>query len=162
MYGDNFYPGKTGVFRQNNRPESVGNKTGAYRDIMYLPYPVSTKHPPMSMIKRAAQFAPFSALTGLEVTLAEIGRLTRPQAELREDMRREIDRKLWVIKNMLPGDTPVTITYFVPDKTKEGGAYITKTGCVIKTDETARTLILQDTTQIAIKYITDIQGDILP
>ena len=162
MYRDNFYRVNAGVLRHDSLPNSFESKSGTYRDIIYLPHPVSVKHPPMSMIKRAAQFAPFSALTGLEANLAETGRLTQSKADLREDIRREIDRKLWFIKNNLSGETPVTITYFVPDKTKEGGAYITKTGCVIKTDELARTLILQDKTQIAIKYITDIQGDILP
>ena len=35
-----------------------------YEDIIDLPRPVSTKHPRMSMEDRAAQFAPFAALTG--------------------------------------------------------------------------------------------------
>ena len=35
-----------------------------YEDIINLPHPVSKKHPRMSMEERAAQFAPFAALTG--------------------------------------------------------------------------------------------------
>ena len=35
-----------------------------YDDIIHLNRPVSTKHPPMSIMDRAAQFAPFAALTG--------------------------------------------------------------------------------------------------
>lgn len=37
-----------------------------YRDIIDLPHPVSKKHPRMSTLSRAAQFAPFAALTGFE------------------------------------------------------------------------------------------------
>lgn len=35
-----------------------------YADIIDLPHPTSTRHPRMSMLDRAAQFAPFAALTG--------------------------------------------------------------------------------------------------
>lgn len=35
-----------------------------YNDMIDLPHPVSKKHPQMSMQDRAAQFAPFAALTG--------------------------------------------------------------------------------------------------
>jgi hypothetical protein len=37
-----------------------------YEDIINLPHHVSKRHPQMSMWNRAAQFAPFSALTGYE------------------------------------------------------------------------------------------------
>lgn len=35
-----------------------------YEDIINLPHPVSKKHPQMALTDRAAQFAPFAALTG--------------------------------------------------------------------------------------------------
>ena len=35
-----------------------------YDDIINLPHPVSKTHPQMPMANRAAQFAPFAALTG--------------------------------------------------------------------------------------------------
>ena len=41
----------------------------SYDDIINLPHHVSSKHPQMSIEKRAAQFAPFAALTGLENTM---------------------------------------------------------------------------------------------
>ena len=42
-----------------------------YTDIIHLPHHVSSRHPQMPMITRAAQFAPFSALTGLDDALDE-------------------------------------------------------------------------------------------
>ena len=37
-----------------------------YDDIINMPHHVSKRHPQMSMWNRAAQFAPFAALTGYE------------------------------------------------------------------------------------------------
>jgi hypothetical protein len=37
-----------------------------YADIINLPHHISKRHPQMSMWNRAAQFAPFAALTGYE------------------------------------------------------------------------------------------------
>ena len=37
-----------------------------YEDILYCPHHVSTTHHPMPVADRAAQFAPFAALTGYE------------------------------------------------------------------------------------------------
>ena len=128
-----------------------------YRDIMYIPHPVSIKHPPMPAIKRAAQFAPFSALTGLRASIAETGRLTSQKAVLREDMQREIDRKLMYIKSCLPSAVPVTFVYFEPDKSKDGGAYITITSPVRSIDEIYKTIRLQNGEIIQIKNIRDIK-----
>ena len=47
---------------------------GEYDDIINLPHHVSKKHPQMSMWKRAAQFAPFAALTGYEEAVKEAER----------------------------------------------------------------------------------------
>jgi hypothetical protein len=44
---------------------------GAYDDIINLPHHVSKRHPQMSMWNRAAQFAPFAALTGYEESIKE-------------------------------------------------------------------------------------------
>ena len=45
--------------------------TDNYEDIINLPHPVSKRHPRMSMEARAAQFAPFAALTGYEDAIKE-------------------------------------------------------------------------------------------
>ena len=48
----------------------------------------------MSRVQRAKQFAPFSALKGLEEALAEKEREYEPQAELSDDAAEELDRCL--------------------------------------------------------------------
>ena len=42
-----------------------------FDDIIQLPHPVSRRHKPMSMWQRAAQFAPFAALTGYDAIINE-------------------------------------------------------------------------------------------
>ena len=42
-----------------------------YDDIINLPHPVSKNHPQMPMSNRAAQFAPFAALTGYGEAISE-------------------------------------------------------------------------------------------
>ena len=48
--------------------------TGKYDAILHLPHHVSKKHPPMPMADRAAQFAPFAALTGYDAAIRENAR----------------------------------------------------------------------------------------
>lgn len=43
--------------------------TDEYDDIIGLPHHVSKRHPQMSMYQRAAQFAPFAALTGHDAAI---------------------------------------------------------------------------------------------
>ena len=55
--------------------EVTRHKMGNYDDIINLPHHVSTKHPRMSALDRAAQFSPFAALTGYEAAIKETARL---------------------------------------------------------------------------------------
>ena len=117
---------------------------GPYDDILHLPRPVSKKHPPMPMGKRAAQFLPFAALTGFEGEIAETGRLTEAAPELGEDALVALDRQLALLRQRLPEQPEVTIVRFVPDEKKDGGQYETLTGRVRRLDEPNRVLILTD------------------
>ena len=45
-----------------------------YDDILYLPHHVSPTRPKMLRLDRAAQFAPFAALTGYEAVIDETAR----------------------------------------------------------------------------------------
>ena len=112
-----------------------------YEDIIYLPHPVSRNHPPMPVGDRAAQFAPFAALTGYEEAVEEAARLT--------ECRIELDRDREHIKERPEAD----IVCFKADERKTGGALVTLSGRVKKIDEYEGRLIMADGSVIAIEDI---------
>lgn len=61
---------------------------GNYDDIINLPHHVSTVHPHMSAIDRAAQFSPFAALTGHGAAISETARLTDARPDLDETKKK--------------------------------------------------------------------------
>ena len=133
--------------------------TDNYDDIIYLPRHVSKRHPQMSLYNRAAQFAPFAALTGYGEAIAETARQTAPKIEIMEDDRQLMDRKLLLLTNHLEEEPTITITYFQPDGRKSGGQYLTITGVVkaIRTNE--RIIIMKDRTKISIDTIVGLEGE---
>ena len=135
--------------------------TGPYDDILDLPHPTSKKHPRMSMAARAAQFAPFAALTGYGDAIKETARITDQQLELDENEKALLNEKLQLLRQHLPGKPKITITYFVPDTKKAGGSYQTITGFVKKLQEYEHRLIMTDGTIIPIDAIIELYGDIL-
>lgn len=56
-----------------------------YADIRLLPHHQSDTRPHMSLYDRAAQFAPFAALTGYEAVIEETARIAEEEM-LREDV----------------------------------------------------------------------------
>ena len=111
-----------------------------YSDIIDRERPVSEKHPPMDRMMRAAQFAPFAALTGHDDAVRETARLTEEEIELDEYEVAELNRKLqWLAEHK---DTEVSVVHFVKDAKKEGGAYVKDTGILKKIDEHTHTLVL--------------------
>lgn len=130
---------------------------GKYDDIIGLPHPVSTTHPQMSMIDRAAQFSPFAALTGHDAAVKETGRLTEDKVELSEDSKAFLNEQLNMIQQRIAELPKVSITYFVSDTKKAGGAYIPITGTVKKIDDFERTVIMHDKTVVPIDDIFEIE-----
>ena len=102
-----------------------------YDDIINLKRPVSRRMP-MSITNRAAQFAPFSALTGYDEAIKETSRITSEKHELSDCKIEIINKKLNEIKNN--GIRRVKITYFVKDDKKDGGEYITEEVDIKKID----------------------------
>ncbi len=102
-----------------------------YDDIINLKRPES-RHMPMSITNRAAQFAPFAALTGYDEAIKETGRITGEKHELSDGKIEIINDKLNKIKNS--NIKRVKITYFVKDKKKSGGEYITEELTIKKID----------------------------
>lgn len=130
-----------------------------YDDIINLPNPTSKNHPRMSLYDRAAQFSPFAALTGHDDAIRETARLTDERMEPNEDTLNRLNEQLNVIKNNIGQKEAVSITYFVPDDRKTGGAYVTHSGFVKRIDEYERTIIMTDKTKIPIEYISMIESE---
>ncbi len=131
---------------------------GKYDDIIDHPHYQSKVRPHMSMTDRAAQFSPFAALVGYGDAVAETQRLTDERIILDESVIEEIDRKLREIDENAAFQPYVTITYFVPDPLKSGGAYLPVSGNVKKIDKIEKLVILTDGTRIPIEDIFDIES----
>ncbi len=123
----------------------------SYEDILHMERPVSTRHTPMPLRNRAAQFAPFAALNGHEEAIEEAGRFTEEAVELTESEEGLLDRSLQEV--LARPECPVCITYFVPDATKQGGSYATVTDCIKEWNEWERVLVLRSGLRIAIDSI---------
>ena len=131
--------------------------SGKYDDIINLPHHVSAKRPQMSRSARAAQFAPFAALVGLDDEMEETARLTDAKPELEEAEKEKINRVLLEIRNNPQKETAVELTFFRHDGRKDGGAIITRPCTVRRIDEIERKLILNDRSEIVIDNILSIK-----
>ncbi len=126
-----------------------------YKEIIDLPHHVSHKRAPMPRADRAAQFAPYSALSGYEDAVEETARITDQKHELDEYEKEKINLTL---TSIISSEAPQTvkITFFRPDKRKSGGAYVTVTGEIGKIDEIAREITLVGGAPISIDDITEL------
>lgn len=130
-----------------------------YDDMINLPHHVSKTHPPMSIANRAAQFAPFAALTGYDEAIGETARLTDHKMELDEDHKAILDQKVQVILEEIETHSEVTVTFFQPDERKSGGVYKSVTAPLKKIDEYAHTLIMENGQVLPIEDIYDIERE---
>lgn len=127
-----------------------------YENIINLPHHISKKHRPMPREARAAQFAPFAALTGYESDVNEAARYTGKRRELGEYETERLNRRINEIRDGIHGNTEVIITYFKPDEKKAGGEYLNIGGRVRKIDDYGRTLTLTSGALIPLDDISEI------
>ena len=133
-----------------------------YDDIINLPHHVSSRHPQMSMLNRAAQFAPFAALTGHAAAIEETARLTDEQHELADDDSEALNQKMAYLRETINEHPTISITYFEPDRKKAGGAYKTIEGQLQNIDDYSQSIVLKSGDVISLSSILDIhiQSDI--
>ena len=134
----------------------MNDPSDTYEDIINLPHHVSRTHPHMTLEERAAQFSPFAALTGYEAAVQETARLTDTRAQLDDGQIDVINRQLVSLKARIGEQPTATITFFLPDSRKEGGAYQTVSGVVRKIDEMEQLLWMADGTKIPIPDIYEV------
>ncbi len=146
-----------------NCPESIKMKSentkkqNYYNDIIDLPHHVSSTHVPMSIYERAAQFAPFSALTGYEEAIEEAIRVTEEKRDLSGDTIEILNRTLAFLERHMGDGVIVSVTYFMHDKRKAGGSYVTTYGEVVAIDEYEKQLVLSGQRKIPFADITDLE-----
>lgn len=124
-----------------------------YDDIIDLPH-YEPKHKRMTMENRAAQFAPFAALTGHGAAIAETARLTDNMAELSDDEQIRLSR---ILNYAYEKQIKVSLTYFLPDTKKAGGKYEFISGIIKRIDETDRIITFYTGSTIPLDFIYDIK-----
>lgn len=117
--------------------------TDKYGDIIGLPHHVSAVRRGMTQRDRAAQFAPFAALSGYGDDVAESARSVAGKIELDEYETAEIDMKLRILHEAAGRTPEVTVTYFIPDKKKSGGSYVSVNGAVTKIDDVKQLVLME-------------------
>ena len=129
---------------------------GKYDDIINLPHHQSQNHPQMSVYNRSAQFAPFAALTGFEDAILEVARTTEERIVLSQDKQSEIEHVLKEINKVIKNHPLIEVKYFVKDKKKAGGKYMTYKGNIKKIDLLEKQLIFVSKKNIFLRDIVDI------
>lgn len=137
--------------------EEKNGASFSYEDLLYMPHPVSKKHPQMSRYDRAAQFSPFAALTGHEAAVQEAARVTEERIELDEGEKERLNEILYTLLEKYQGHPDITITYFRPDARKSGGKYVTETGRIQKLDTFRRMILLDTQSEIPLDQISNIE-----
>ena len=100
---------------------------GKYDDILRTPWPQPGTRARMAVEDRAAQFAPFAALTGYEAVLQEAARLTQHPVYLTEESLDALNAQLRKARERLDTQPQITMTVYYEDRVKEGGRFETVT-----------------------------------
>lgn len=127
-----------------------------YKDIINLPHHVSKTRKLMSLYNRAAQFAPFAALTGYDDAIKETARLTEERIELSDELKNMLNQKIKLIIENIKLQPEVAITYYVPDNKKSGGVYKTISGNVKRIDEVEKCIIFTNKLKIKVSDMLNI------
>lgn len=131
---------------------------GKYDDIINTKYPFGLGHPRMSIHDRAAQFAPFAALSGYEEAVEETLKVSDEYKEIDEDRFNSINDTLNEIVNTLLQDRKakihVEIIYY--DNSLNKPVYDRVEGFIRKVEVANRYLVLEDKTKIAFETIYEI------
>lgn len=129
-----------------------------YSDIINLPHHESPKRARMAREDRAVQFAPFAALCGYDAAIKETARVTEAKVEVQTDEARlaELNEKLRILDENERSHPEITVKYFVADRQKAGGKYVSVTGLFKRLNKIEQTILLMDGTVISFEDIIEI------
>ena len=136
--------------------EHRGDIMERYSTIIDPPSYTIKFHPCMSILGRAAQFAPFAALSGFDEDISETARLTEPREDFSEDELDDLDKSFQKLIGLWRERPKVTIRYFQPDKHKDGGKYLSYSGTFRFYDEENKLLMFTDDMKIPAIDVADI------
>ena len=131
-----------------------------YSDIIDLPHHEPKTRMRMPRSNRAASFSPFAALSGYDDAVKETARLTDVRTVLDEDAKIALNERLRIAMEQIENHPVITVTYFMADSRKNGGAYVKHTGVIKKIDECERKVIFRDQMVIPIDCIYEMDGEI--
>ncbi len=131
-----------------------------YDDIIGLPRFVSKGRRHMSEYDRAAQFAPFDALTGYDEAIEETGRTTENEIVLGESEIQLLDCRFGILRDHINERPEIRIRYFEPDLYKEGGSYREAKIIVKKIDLNRRVLVSEEKRNYDLDHIVSLEGSL--
>ena len=129
-----------------------------YSDILLMERPEPRFHPRMPMADRAAQFAPFAALSGFSEVIQEVGRPTDEKRILDEREIDKISRKLTALQSRIKTRPFISVIFFVHDEKKNGGSYLTFSGNLKKIDTYQKQLVFSNGVKIDFEDIFEIRN----
>lgn len=138
---------------------AMNDKRSLYEKIIHLPHKQSTRHPPMSMQARAAQFAPFSALNGYDDAIKESAHQTNDKIELSDDDWERLEQKIQWLYHHVDEQIRTDITYFETDLRKQGSRAVTVSGIIKKMDLYKRRITFENGTTLSIDRILSIESN---
>lgn len=128
-----------------------------YARILHHPRPVSQQRLPMPVRDRAAQFAPFAALTGFDDAIGETGRVVEQPIILAQDALEELDAAIRKIQDTIETQPEAEVVWFRPDSRKAGGCIHSARGRVKQVDIPGQLLLFADGKSVPLKEITSIR-----
>ena len=129
-----------------------------YEAMLHRPHHVSSTRRQMSNGERAAQFSSFRALTGYEDAIDETARKVEEKRELDEDRKAHLDEWLCYLREYGRG-MPISVTYFLADAKKDGGAYCVCNGVFRRIDDLNRLLVFEDGHRISLMDVFEIEDN---
>lgn len=127
-----------------------------YDDMIALPYPQPSRRKRMALSDRAAQFAPFAALTGYDDCIENKGCQTEQKGILGEYQQEILDQKMQHLMGMAENHPDIIVQYFLLNTMKAGGACLQISGRLKQIDAVTQLLILEDGTSLALDQILDL------
>lgn len=140
----------------------MSKNSGRYSDIIDLPHHQSIYRPHMTVYNRAAQFAPFAALTGYAEMVEDTASilLLDQKMILDEDRKNILDKQLQTLILNISHNPKVKVLYFDESANKLAGAYVEYSGIIRKIERDLSVIVFIDGKKIMLADIVSLDSDL--